>query len=267
MYQIGLTCTVSLDVFLSWAMFVLDENHFRKCFFGNEAVWLVRKVLFSGNWNPLTEKKSLWPWKSFYTSIFLSKYFRKMRERERARAITISSPHRSRSRRQTFQSPLIAISPSRDRAIDRDLATWSRSRSHRIKITVDRDLAKIAISPSWDRAVDRDLAKKARSRSRRRSRSQITIDGAIWVVACVFLDLCFPSSFPNTRKYFPENFLKCNQTPWKHFPFSEISIFGKYVFFEKRFTATKHSLDLSVCSWCLWLFYYPFNFLFCDFFF
>ena len=82
----------------------------------------------------------------------------------------------------------------------------------------------------------------------------IAIDGAVigldlsslmiffWVVACVFLDLCFPSSFPNTRKYFPENFLKCNQTPWKHFPFLEISISEKYVFFEKRFTATKHSL-------------------------
>ena len=66
-----------------------------------------------------------------------------------------------------------------------------------------------------------------------------------WVVACVFLDLCFPSSFPYTRKYFLENFLKCNQTPWKHFPFPEISISGKYVFSGKRFTATKHSLNSS----------------------
>ena len=40
-----------------------------------------------------------------------------------------------------------------------------------------------------------------------------------WVVACVFLDLCFPSSFPNTRKYFPENLLKCNQTPGNIFLF------------------------------------------------
>ena len=31
------------------AVFVLGENHFRKCFSGNEAVWLVRKILFSGN--------------------------------------------------------------------------------------------------------------------------------------------------------------------------------------------------------------------------
>ena len=187
MYQIGLTCTVSLDVFLYWAMFVLDENHFRKCFFRNEAVWLVRKVLFSGNWNPLTEKKSLWPWKSFYTSIFLSKYFRKMRERERARAITISSPHRSRSRRQTFQSPLIAISPSRDRAVDRDLA-FARSCRREIR----EEEFELCLSFSW-------------------------------VVACVFLDLCFPSSFPNTRKYFPENFLKCNQTHGNIFLFRKLA--------------------------------------------
>ena len=84
----------------------------------------------------------------------------------------------------------------------------------------------------------------------------IAIDGAVigldlsslmiffWVVACVFLDLCFPSSFPNTRKYFLENFLKCNQTPWKYFPFPEISISEKYVFSGKRFTATKHSLKV-----------------------
>ena len=63
-----------------------------------------------------------------------------------------------------------------------------------------------------------------------------------------FSDLCFPSSFPNTRKYFPENFLQCNQPPWKHFPFSEISISGKYVFSGKRFTATKHSLSYLLFS-------------------
>ena len=69
------------------------------------------------------KKKSHWPRKSFYTSIFPSKYFWKILQRERkrahARACTI---RRSRSHRQTFQLPLIAISPSRDR-------TGSRSRS------------------------------------------------------------------------------------------------------------------------------------------
>ena len=119
---------------------------------------------------------------------------------------------------------------------------WERERERARSQSPVRDLA----------VVDRDLQSAI---SCRRSQSRIAIDGAIvrqcsvsslmifsWVVACVFLDLCFPSSFPNTRKYFPENFLKCNQTPWKHFPFPEISISGKYVFSGKRFPATKHSL-------------------------
>ena len=212
------------------------------------------------------------------------------RERARAREIAISSlrsrrrwsrspvrnlqsaiPRRrwSRSPVRDLTTPLIAISPSRDRTGSRSRST-ARSREDR-DLAVDRDLAKItispsiAISPSQDRTrsrsrstartcKDHDLA-FARSQSRRRLRSRIAIDGAVvgrcsvsslmifsWAVACVFLDLCFPSSFPNTRKYFPENFLKCNQTPWKHFPFPEISIFGKYVFSGKRFTPTKHSL-------------------------
>ena len=129
-------------------------------------------------------------------------------------------------------------------AIAPDLATGSRSRSHRIlRLDRDCDLAKrieIAVnaisrrrdhtrsrSPStlreiapsiaisrrrWDRdrAVDRDLG----------SRSS---DGAIWVVACVFLNLCFPSSFPNTRKYFPEIFLKYNQTQRDIFLFRKLA--------------------------------------------
>ena len=214
-------------------MFVLDENHFRKCFSENEAVWLVRKILFSGNWNMLTEKKSLWPWKSFYTSIFPSKYFRKMRERERQSA-------RARSRSHRISWP--------DRDSDR---TESKARSHRMEITVDA-ISQRSRSRFREIAPDQDRRRRF-ARLRRRSRSHeegeiaiapsIAIDGAIWVVACVFLNLCFPSSFPNTRKYFPENFLKCNQTPWKHFPFPEISISGKYVFSGKRFTATKHNLN------------------------
>ena len=157
-------------VFVSKAVFVLGENHFRKCFSGNEAVWLVLKILFSGNWNPLTQKKSLWPLKSFYTSIFPSKCFRKMRERERARAreIAISS---LRSRRRWSRSPvrvrdpapsLIAISSPQSRdAVDRDLAcarsrSTARSREDR-DLAINRVLAKITISPSRDRAVDRDL--------------------------------------------------------------------------------------------------------------
>ena len=134
-------------------MFVLGENHFRKCFSGNEAIWLVRKILFSGNWNPLTGKKCLWPWKSFYTSIFPSKYFRKMRERERERA-------RARERRRNIPvSPTIAgelralvcadlASSSPTTAIwDRDWR-FARSRRRSRSRAVDRDLAKIEIALS-----------------------------------------------------------------------------------------------------------------------
>ena len=143
------------------AVFVLDENHFRKCISGNEAIWLVRKIIFSENWNLLTQKKCLWPRKSFYTSIFPSKYFRKILQRERERAreparsddrrrdrepaqsddrrrTPSSSLCRSRSRRQTFQSPLIAISPSRDRTGSRS-RLMARSREDR-DLAVDRDL-------------------------------------------------------------------------------------------------------------------------------
>ena len=168
------------------------------------------------------------------------------RERERARARGEASN---------------AISPSWDRAVDRNLAF---TRSRWIEIAIDGEKGRseiaplIAISPSRDRAGSRSrstareedprsrdlVCRQERKiqdrdqrfmRSRRRSRSWITIDDAIvgldlsslmiffWVVACVFLDLCFPYSFPNTRKYFPENFLKCNQTHGNIFLFWKLA--------------------------------------------
>ena len=39
-------CTSNLK---TKVVFVLGENHFRKYFSGDEAVWLVRKILFSEN--------------------------------------------------------------------------------------------------------------------------------------------------------------------------------------------------------------------------
>ena len=48
----------------------------------------------------------------------------------------------------------------------------------------------------------------------------------LWLV---FSDLCFPSSFPNTRKYFLENFLKCNQT------YGNIFLFRKLAFPENMY--------------------------------
>ena len=152
----------------------------------------------------------------------------------------------------------IEIAPSRDRAVDRDL-DLARSRS-----TAQSREASNAISPSRDRAVDGEIApdrdrdrrrerkirdreisyvgERGRSCGRRRER-KIAIDGAvvgldlspdwIWVVACVFLDLCFPSSFPNTRKYFPENFLKCNQTHGNIFHFRKLA-FPENMYFPKN---------------------------------
>ena len=154
--------------------------------------------------------------------IFTSIHFRKKRERERARARERrrSSP-RSRApatvRRRDWRR-------DRDRAVDRDLAP-SRSR--------------IAIAPwSRSRAVDRDLA-PSRSLRERDHAPSIAIsdrDRAVIAILCcdrwwffflgcgfVFSDLCFPSSFPNTRKYFPENFLKCNQTHGNIFLFRKLA--------------------------------------------
>ena len=98
----------------------------------------------------------------------------------------------------------------RDRAVDRDLA-----------VDRDRQRREIAISPS-------------RSQSHR---IEIAIDGAItdvffWGVACVFLNLCFPS-FPNTRKYFQENFLKCNQTQRNIFLFRKLA-FPENIYFPEN---------------------------------
>ena len=157
------------------AVFVLGENHFRKCFSGNEAVWLVRKILFSRNWNPLTQKNSLWPRKCFYTSIFPSKHFRKMRERERARA-------RVRERRRSRR--------------DRELQLQS-------------EIASSSSSSSSSPRRDRDR----RSRSCRRSRSPIAITARsslmilciFWVVACVFW---FVFSFFFSKHQTPKNIFR-----------------------------------------------------------
>ena len=141
----------------------------------------------------------------------------KHKPQPRKKSSTTTNPVRRPRRRSRSE---IAIDGAISQSVDRDLGSSS--------LAYIRDLA---FDASRDRTVDRDLW-----HSRRTARS------GLWLV--FFLNLCFPSSFPNTRKYFPENFLKCNQTPWKHFPFPKISISGKYVFSGKRFTATKHSLNI-----------------------
>ena len=171
----GITSTIStikesrpyLDLFF---IIIIMTNYGCVCFWwkslpkmlsGNEAVWLVRKILFSRNWNPLTRKKSLWPRKCFYTSIFPSKHFRKMRERGRERA-------RARKRRRSSPRSR-APTPVRDRDRRRD-------RDPRSRLTVRSREGKIAIF----------------ARSRRRSCSRRT--GNIFVVDDFFFlgcGLCF----------------------------------------------------------------------------
>ena len=131
-------------------MFVLGENHFRKCFSGNDAVWLVRKLKsVDPKKMPLTTEIDLhfyFPFKAFPKN-------ERERERERARARGEATN---------------AISPSQDRAIGHDLAVarsrrWSRSRLREItpardprgrSVEEDREIREedpsIAISPSRD---------------------------------------------------------------------------------------------------------------------
>ena len=136
---------------------------------------------------------------------------------------------------------------ARERGEDPGAIASSSSSPRRCRIAMsDRDRAVIAIRDR-DRAVDRDPT----SRSRRRSRSQRSrrwwfyVFSGLWLL---FSDLCFPSSFPNTKhqKIFFGKFFKMQPNTWKYFPFPEISIFGKYVFSGKRFTATKHSLKCYI---------------------
>ena len=129
-------------------------------------------------------------------------------------------------------------SPENERERERERARERRRSSPRLRAPAPvrrRDRRQ-----DHDRAVDRDLAKKARSQSRRdRGRRTENISGIndFFFLGCglwlVFSDLCFPSSFPNTRKYFPENFLKCNQTHENIFLFRKLA-FPKNMYFPEN---------------------------------
>ena len=185
-----------------------------------------------GKWLPVDQYFHLWPGNDFLPSFSLQSISGKReRERERERACArergeeteqsvdlqaapISSPsfrrHRSPvrapggaiSRRREI---VIASSRLRSRLTARDRAV-TRSQSQ-----IDRE-----ITPARARAVDREIA-PTRSRS----------------LMIFFLGLCFPSSFPNTKKYFPENFLKCNQTQRKIFLFRKLA-FPKNMYFPEN---------------------------------
>ena len=80
----------------------------------------------------------------------------------------------------------------------------------------------IAISPSRDRAGEIAIS----------DRDRVFWICVFWVVACVWICV-FLSSFPNTRKYFPENFLKCNQTHRNIFLFQKLA-FPKNMYFPEN---------------------------------
>ena len=128
-----------------------------------------------------------------------------------------------------------AISPSQDRAIGHDLAVarsrrWSRSRLREIAPARDQR----GRSVEEDREIREEDPSIAISRRREIREEEFELClSFFWVVACIFLDLCFPSSFPNTRKYFPENFLKCNQTHGNIFLFRKLA-FPKNMYFPEN---------------------------------
>ena len=106
----------------------------------------------------------------------------------------------------------------------------------------DRDLVtarscegEIAIDGAILRSVDRDLGS-----------SSLAVDRDFFL-GC---GLCFSGFvlsffFSKHQKIFSGKFFEMQPNTWKYFPFPEISISGKYVFFGKRFIATKHSLILD----------------------
>ena len=116
---------------------------------------------------------------------------------------------RSRSReapRWLRSARCFARSRSTLREITPSIAiSWRRSRSYE-----DRDLASVRLRrQSWSTAWSLDWSSRSTAPSNPVVRRSLMIFFLGFVR--VFLGLSFPSSFPNTRKYFSENFLKCNQ--------------------------------------------------------
>ena len=134
-------------------MFVLGENHFRKCFFGNAGVWLVRKIEFSENQFQLTKKNTLWPWKWISVPIFTSNEFRTERERERE--------SKRKKRRTSSSSPVRWLSANLelqfdDRTHQSHRSCWSHRAARSRELQSDDRTATIApsISPPRDLPFD-----------------------------------------------------------------------------------------------------------------
>ena len=213
MFWIRVLLMYALRVRLFWVK-MISGNHFHPF----PHVWLSQKMIFSGKWLPVDQYFHLWPRNDFLLSFSLQSISGK-REGERARAREEKKPNSqsiSRRRRSPVRAPGGAISRRSPR----------RSRSRAVASSRFRSRSTRAVARSQSQ-IDRELAPLiARSRS----------------LMIFFLGLCFPSSFPNTKKYFIGKFFEMQPNIEKYFPFPEISISEKYVFFGKRFTATKHSL-------------------------
>ena len=70
----------------------------------------------------------------------------------------------------------------------------------------------------------------------------------IAIIDDIFLGFVFSFFFSKHQKIFFGKFFEMQPNTEKYFPFLEISISGKYVFSEKHFTATKHSLSCKIAT-------------------
>ena len=226
----------------SWAVFVLGQNHFRKYFFGNAGVWLVRKIEFSGNWFPLTQKKKALITEMNFRSYF---HFKWIPERERERGKHNQSALFARTK---FQSTPFASTS----AVDRDPRSRTRLRPDRNRRGALRD-RNWRFARSRRRLPSRLRADRHRrfTRSRSMARSSywslrstapsnpVERWASIWVL-CLFFWFClFPCSiFQTSENIFRKIFWNTTKHI-KTFSFPENGIFSR-----NAFTRTKHSLEL-----------------------
>ena len=210
-------------------MFVLGENHFRKCFSGNAGVWLVRKIEFSGNWFPLTEKKGF-DYGNEFPFLFSLQMNSREREREREK-------HARTSVVRTHWAPVCSVRKhqrhrSRSRAIDCDLtfAPIARDRDWRFarlcrrsrsRLRADRDLAKRR-GASWD--CDRWCGRRTGACKAPRRWTQSSVKRQSGFVFSFF--------FSKHQKIFFGKFLKMQSNRWKHFPFRKMEYFPEMLLHE-----------------------------------
>ena len=230
---------------------ITSGNHFPQ----NPHVWLSRKMIFFGKWLPVDQYFHLWPENDFLPSFSLQSNFGKReRERERVREAASKDSCQSDDRRRTLSSRRrrsrelqsddrredhdrrCDLASSRDRAVDRDL-TFDQDHDQRRDLATRRSRDRNGAS---SRRVVREIAP---------SRARVA---SIAIVDDIFLGFVFSFFFSKHQKIFSGKFFEMQPNTWKYFPFPEISISEKYVFSGKRFTATKHSLNILYFSTSHW---------------